>query len=255
MSNKNHISHAFVELGKFINQFATIPFAKQEHVLQNDLFFDGFKHQIKLAKEHNGWFTESNIVYTLNSWSKELTDSNISTWTNKYNYNIKNPKTVAIIMAGNIPLVGFHDFLSVLISGHNVLVKQSSNDKHLLPFLAKYLEVIEPSFKGRLTFTEEKLENFDAVIATGSDNTARYFEYYFKNKPSIIRKNRNSVAVLTGNETSEQLEALSDDIFRYYGLGCRNVSKIFIPKRSDYIENTYVISMHFLMPYTSGILL
>ncbi|WP_282030964.1 acyl-CoA reductase [Winogradskyella eximia] len=234
MSNKNYISNAFVELGKFINQFATIPFAKQEHVLQNDLFFDGFKHQIKLAKEHNGWFTESNIVYTLNSWSKELTDSKINSWISKYNFNSKNPKTVAIIMAGNIPLVGFHDFLSVLISGHNVLVKQSSNDKHLLPFLAKYLEVIEPSFKGRITFTEEKLENFDAVIATGSDNTARYFEYYFKNKPSIIRKNRNSVAVLTGNETSEQLEALSDDIFRYYGLGCRNVSKIFIPKNYNF---------------------
>ena len=234
MSNKNYISNAFVELGKFINQFATIPFAKQEHVLQNDLFFDGFKHQIKLAKEHNGWFTESNIVYTLNSWSKELTYSKINNWTSKYNFNNKNPKTVAIIMAGNIPLVGFHDFLSVLISGHNVLVKQSSNDKHLLPFLAKYLEVIEPSFKGRITFTEEKLENFDAVIATGSDNTARYFEYYFKNKPSIIRKNRNSVAVLTGNETSEQLEALSDDIFRYYGLGCRNVSKIFIPKNYNF---------------------
>ena len=234
MSNKNYISNAFVELGKFINQFATIPFAKQEHVLQNDLFFDGFKHQIKLAKEHNGWFTESNIVYTLNSWSKELTDSKINSWTSKYNFNSKTPKTVAIIMAGNIPLVGFHDFLSVLISGHNVLVKQSSNDKHLLPFLAKYLEVIEPSFKGRIIFTEEKLENFDAVIATGSDNTARYFEYYFKNKPSIIRKNRNSVAVLTGNETSEQLEALSDDIFRYYGLGCRNVSKIFIPKNYNF---------------------
>lgn len=234
MSNKNYISNAFVELGKFINQFATIPFAKQEHVLQNDLFFDGFKHQIKLAKEHNGWFTESNIVYTLNTWSNELTDSKINDWTIKYNFNIKNPKTVAIIMAGNIPLVGFHDFLSVLISGHNVLVKQSSNDKHLLPFLAKYLEVIEPSFKGRITFTEEKLENFDAVIATGSDNTARYFEYYFKNKPSIIRKNRNSVAVLTGNETSEELEALSDDIFRYYGLGCRNVSKIFIPKNYNF---------------------
>ncbi|WP_405571368.1 acyl-CoA reductase [Winogradskyella sp. Asnod2-B02-A] len=234
MSNKNYISNAFVELGKFINQFATIPFAKQEHVLQNDLFFDGFKHQIKLAKEHNGWFTESNIVYTLNAWSNELTDSKINDWTSKYNFNIKNPKTVAIIMAGNIPLVGFHDFLSVLISGHNVLVKQSSNDKHLLPFLAKYLEVIEPNFKGRITFTEEKLENFDAVIATGSDNTARYFEYYFKNKPSIIRKNRNSVAVLTGNETSEELEALSDDIFRYYGLGCRNVSKIFIPKNYNF---------------------
>tara|TARA_R110002074_G_scaffold32501_3_gene90868 strand:- start:5057 stop:5827 length:771 start_codon:yes stop_codon:yes gene_type:complete len=133
-------------------------------------------------------------------------------------------------MAGNIPLVGFHDFLSVLISGHHVLVKQSSNDKHLLPYLAKYLEYAEPQFKGKIKFTEEKIENFDAVIATGSNNTARYFEYYFKNKPSIIRNNRNSVAVLTGNETSAELKNLSEDIFRYYGLGCRNVSKLFVPR-------------------------
>ncbi|EDO28989.1 predicted protein [Nematostella vectensis] len=101
-------------------------------------------------------------------------------------------------MAGNIPLVGFHDFLSVLITGHSVIAKQSSNDKHLLPFLAKYLEYVEPTLKGAIEFTEEKLTDYDAVIATGSNNTARYFEYYFKGKPSIIRKSRNSVAILTG---------------------------------------------------------
>jgi hypothetical protein len=133
-------------------------------------------------------------------------------------------------MAGNIPLVGFHDFLSVLLTGHKVVAKLSSNDKHLLPFLAKYLEVIEPEFKGCINFTEHKLENFDAVIATGSNNTARYFEYYFRNKPAIIRKNRNAVAILNGDEAKIQLEALSNDIFRYYGLGCRNVSKLFVPK-------------------------
>ena len=222
--------NAFTKLGEFLCQFKSEGYKKEGSVTANDLFFDGFKHQIKLAKEHNGWFTEKNILFTLDSWSKELTDNTIKQWVKKYNFKDVNPKIIAIIMAGNIPLVGFHDFLSVLISGHSVLVKQSSNDKHLLPFLAKYLEVVEPEFKGKIKFTEEKLEGFDAVIATGSDNTARYFEYYFKNKPSIIRKNRNSVAVLTGNETKEQLEALSDDVFRYYGLGCRNVSKIFIPK-------------------------
>lgn len=229
--------NAFVKLGAFLNQFQQDNIEKNDTVEANDLFFDGFKHQIKLAKEHNGWFTEKNILFTLENWSNTLTNNNINHWLSKYNFNTINPQTVAIIMAGNIPLVGFHDFLSVLISGHNVLVKQSSNDKHLLPFLAKYLQVVEPNFKGKIKFTEEKLEDFDAVIATGSDNTARYFEYYFKNKPSIIRKNRNSVAVLTGNETKEQLEALSDDIFRYYGLGCRNVSKFFVPK--DYNFNAF----------------
>ena len=133
-------------------------------------------------------------------------------------------------MAGNIPLVGFHDFLSVLISGHKVLVKTSSNDQHLIKFLANYLISIEPELADRITFTDGKLENFDAVIATGSNNTARYFEYYFKNKPSIIRKNRNSIAILNGNESHEDLVNLGEDIFRYFGLGCRNVSKLFVPK-------------------------
>lgn len=234
MNQNQNTVQAFVELGKFLGQFASNDFKKKDDVLHNALFFDGFKHQIKLAQEHNGWFTTDNLNYAFNSWSKALTESNINQWLLKYDLNLVTPKKVAIIMAGNIPLVGFHDFLSVLISGHTVLVKQSSNDRHLLPFLAKYLEHVAPSLKGAISFTDEKLTDFDAVIATGSDNTARYFEYYFKGKPSIIRKNRNSVAVLTGDETPEQLEALSEDIFRYYGLGCRNVSKLFVPKDYDF---------------------
>jgi len=226
--------NAFAELGKFLNQFSQERIEKQDNIKHTDLFYDGFKHQLKLAQEHNGWFTNENVLFAIEGWSKQLNYNNINKWLKKYNFNTINSKKVAIIMAGNIPLVGFHDFLSVLISGHQVLVKQSSNDKHLLPFLAKYLEHIEPWFKNKIIFTEEKLEGFDAVIATGSDNTARYFEYYFKDKPSIIRKNRNSVAVLSGNETKETLESLSEDIFRYYGLGCRNVSKLFVPKEYDF---------------------
>jgi len=226
--------NAFVELGKFLKQFSTDPFEENNAVLHNNLFFDGFKHQIKIAQEHNAWFTRENLIFSFDGWSKSLTESNITQWLNNYNFNNVNPKKVAIIMAGNIPLVGFHDFLSVLISGHHVVVKQSTNDKHLLPFLAKYLETVEPEFKGKIRFTADKLDNFEAVIATGSNNTARYFEYYFKGKPSIIRKNRNSLAVLSGDETEEQLEALSEDIFRYYGLGCRNVSKLLVPKDYDF---------------------
>jgi hypothetical protein len=222
--------NAFVKLGDFLRQFSNEVILKADNVEHNEIFFDGFKHQIKLAQEHNGWFTNENIRFALKSWSDALTSSNINRWLEPYTLENVNPKQVAIIMAGNIPLVGFHDFLSVLITGHHVLIKQSSNDKHLLPFLAKYLEFIEPSFKGKISFTEEKFTNFDAVIATGSNNTARYFNYYFKNKPAIIRNNRNSVAILTGNETSEDLKNLSEDIFRYFGLGCRNVSKLYVPK-------------------------
>jgi len=222
--------NAFVKLGEFLSQFSNEEIQKKDNIEHNDVFFDGFKHQLKLAEEYNGWFTRENMAFSIHGWVENLTQENLNKWLKDYEFKDLTPKKVAIIMAGNIPLVGFHDFLAVLITGHNVLVKQSSNDKHLLPYLAKYLEFVEPNFKGRITFTEEKLTGFDAVIATGSDNTARYFEYYFKGKPSIIRNNRNSVAVLTGNETEDDLKNLSEDIFRYYGLGCRNVSKLYIPK-------------------------
>ena len=222
--------NAFVKLGEFLSQFSNEEIQKKDNIEHNDVFFDGFKHQLKLAEEYNGWFTRENMAFSIHGWVESLTQENLNKWLNDYEFKDLTPKKVAIIMAGNIPLVGFHDFLAVLITGHNVLVKQSSNDKHLLPYLAKYLEFVEPNFKGRITFTEEKLTGFDAVIATGSDNTARYFEYYFKGKPSIIRNNRNSVAVLTGNETEDDLKNLSEDIFRYYGLGCRNVSKLYVPK-------------------------
>ena len=115
-----------------------------------------------------------------------------------------------------------------------IIVKQATNDKHFLPLIAKYLEHVETGFKDKISFTEEKLGNFDAAIATGSNNTARYFEFYFGKYPNIIRKNRNSVAVITGNETEEELKGLGEDIFRYFGLGCRSVSKIFVPKDYDF---------------------
>jgi len=219
---------AFVKLGRFLSQFSQSNIVEKENIEFNELFFEGFKHQIKIAQEKNSWFTKDNILFSLESWSKALTRENISAWIQDQHFN-PTKSTVAIIMAGNIPLVGFHDFLAVLISGHSVLVKQSSNDKNLLPFLAKYLEYIEPSIKGSIQFTEAKLEKFDAIIATGSNNSARYFEHYFKGKPNIIRKNRNSVAVISGNETDHEMSELSNDVFQYFGLGCRSVSKIFVP--------------------------
>ena len=225
----------FVELGKFLSQFNEGNCLKKETVFGNDLFFEKFTDLIHLSQSHNGWYTPKQVFFAIQSWAKALTQENLDQWLSEYNFSEVVPKNVALILAGNIPLVGFHDFLSVLITGHNVLVKTSSNDQHLLPFLANYLIAFEPEFKNKITFVEGKLENFDAVIATGSNNTARYFEYYFKDKPSIIRKNRNSVAVLNGTETTEQLTALGEDIFRYFGLGCRNVSKIFVPKGYSFV--------------------
>ena len=224
----------FVELGKFLNQFSSIENPSKNDVLGNDLFFDECLNLIALSQSHNGWYTPEQVCFAFQSWAKALAQEKLDQWLSAYDFTDRQPKTIALILAGNIPLVGFHDFLSVLISGHNVLVKTSSNDQHLLPFIAKYLIHIAPEFKDKITFIEGKLENFDAVIATGSNNTARYFEYYFKDKPSIIRKNRNSVALLTGEESREQLEALGEDIFRYFGLGCRNVSKLFVPKNYSF---------------------
>ncbi|TXD52514.1 MULTISPECIES: acyl-CoA reductase [unclassified Polaribacter] len=232
-SIQNRIN-AFVKLGAFLSQFSNNKIEKLAHIEQNDLFFDGFLHQIKLAQEKNSWFTKDNILFSLESWSKALTESNLNDFVKDLDTKPKTPKKVAIIMAGNIPLVGFHDFLAVLISGNAVLVKQSSSDKHLLPFLAKYLEFVEEDFKGKIVFTEEKLTAFDAVIATGSSNTARYFEFYFKGKPNIIRKSRNSVAVITGKESEDDFAKLSDDVFQYFGLGCRSVSKIYVPRDFDF---------------------
>ena len=234
MNHKKNIIKVLTQLGDFLAQFSSIEPKKSEHILYNDLFFDGFKHQLKLAQEHNGWFNVEHLCFALKQWSQVLQKETLEAWLTPYALPNKIPKTVAIIMAGNIPLVGFHDFLSVLVSGHNALVKQSSNDRHLLPYLATYITQLHPEFEGKIQFTEDQLKGFDAVIATGSDNTARYFESYFKNHPSIIRKNRNSVAVLTGKESLDDLKELSKDIFRYYGLGCRSVSKIFVPKDYDF---------------------
>ena len=225
----------FVELGKFLAQFSENNTLKNPAVLHNVTFFDAFVDLIHLSQSHNGWYTPEQVYFSIQSWAEALTDANLTEWLSNYDLEKNKTKNVALILAGNIPLVGFHDFLSVLITGNNVLVKTSSNDQHLLPFLAKYIIAVEPEFASKITFVEGKLENFDAVIATGSNNTARYFEYYFKDKPSIIRKSRNSVAVLTGNETKEQLAALGEDIFRYFGLGCRNVSKLFVPKDYSFV--------------------
>ncbi len=226
--------NSFVKLGDFLSQFKTSGVSKKDGIDFNDIFFDIFSTQIKRAKEYNGWFSDNNVLFSLESWADALTLENLTQWTNNYILQPEREKTIAIIMAGNIPLVGLHDFISVLISGNRVLAKLSSNDKIFIPLIAKYLEHVEPSFKGKIQFTDDQVKEFDAVIATGSDNSARYFEYYFGKHPSIIRKNRNSVAVLTGDESEQDLEKLGEDIFRYYGLGCRNVSKLLVPKDYDF---------------------
>ena len=231
--NRDKRISAFAKLGEFLSQFKQTGIEKK-NLAVNEKYFDDFEIQINKAVHHNGWFTKENVLFAFEEWSNLLTTENLNKWMSAYPKEVDYPKSIGLIMAGNIPLVGFHDFLTVLMSGHSVVAKLSSNDKQFFPMIASFLKDVEPEFEGKIKFTNEKLEGFDAVIATGSNNTARYFNYYFKDHPAIIRQNRNSVAVLTGNETEEELKNLGEDIFRYFGLGCRSVSKLFVPRNYDF---------------------
>ncbi|HPI78995.1 MAG: acyl-CoA reductase [Cyclobacteriaceae bacterium] len=188
----------------------------------------------KKAWEKNPWFTPDNVQLAFHGACAFLEKEKLINWMSKYLSKGGRLKTVGVAMAGNIPLVGFHDYLCVLSAGHRAQVKLSSQDAELLPFVHGMLARIEPRFADAASF-EERLHGYDAAIATGSDNTGRYFSYYFKNVPHIIRKNRASCAVLLGGETPGELEALGNDVFQYFGLGCRNVSKLYIPEEYDLI--------------------
>jgi hypothetical protein len=182
------------------------------------------------AEAKNSWFTQENLLFALNEWSIALKIHNLKNWLKPYTISNTEAKSIAIIAAGNIPLVGFHDVLSVMITGHHALIKISSNDNVLIPLFVQIAASFLPDLKNQFTFTDGRLTDYDAVIATGSDNTSRYFEHYFGKKPHIIRKSRNSIAVLTGDETIEDMEALSEDVFSYFGLGCRSVSHLKVPR-------------------------
>lgn len=210
-----------IELSRYISAFLA---KKNKDYNENDAEFELL---IRKSEIENPWFTVENQKFALGQWADLLTEEHINNWLKAYTIS-KTTKRVGLILAGNIPLVGFHDVISVVLSNHIPVIKLSSKDRYMVPFLLKKWN----EFSGGNVQFEfvERLENFDAVIATGSNNTARYLEYYFKNHLNIIRKNRTSVAVIKGNETKEELKLLAEDIFRYFGLGCRNVTRLFIPQ-------------------------
>jgi len=177
----------------------------------------------------NTWFTPENVKRAIKGVAGWLNHGVLSDWLDTYDLRNIKPISTGVVMAGNIPLAGFHDFLSVLISGNILNAKLSAHDSVLMPLIAEELKKINPAWEERITFCDRIAET-DAVIATGSNNTARYFEYYFKDRPLLLRRNRNSAAILTGSESEAELSGLAEDVLSYFGLGCRNVSMIFIPE-------------------------
>jgi len=216
---KEQLISAFKQLGEYLNQPD-----------------EAFNSAIHSARNSNAWFTEEEVNKSVKALAEMLNETDLEEWFKNITLAAA-PKKVGLILAGNIPLVGFHDVMCVLATGNIAQIKLSSSDNKLLPFVLHQLCVILPDLKNHIIYVE-RLKDFEAVIATGSNNTSRYFEYYFGKVPNIIRKNRNSVAVLTGEESEEEIAALGHDILDYFGMGCRSISKIYIPENYE-IKNFF----------------
>jgi Acyl-CoA reductase (LuxC) len=211
----------FADLGTFLKEEIN-----NEEI---ELWVDSARHQ-------NAWFTRENVKKSLNAITQEFLDEvKLKNFTDKYEFSKGefNAKKIGVVMAGNLPAVGFHDLLCVVLAGHECVAKLSSQDTVLMRALITKLKEFNSEVK--ITISEQ-LKGVDALIATGSDNTSKHFEYYFRNVPHIIRKNRTSIAILNGSETTDELNNLGNDIFSYFGLGCRNVSKVYVPINYDFTK-------------------
>ncbi len=231
-SLRNRIA-AFARLGDQLHE-AIQQNGFPEKTKCEDPLLKAFARACIQSHEDNPWFTTDNIILAIQHLANMLTREQLQSWTQQYPalLQTKPPKSIAVVMAGNIPLVGFHDFLSVLISGNRFFGKLSSDDQHLLPALSRILIALEPALAPLISFSKDIPHDFDAAIATGSNNSARYFEYHFGSVPHIIRKNRSGIAIIQGHESETALKGLAEDVFSFFGLGCRNVSKIYLP--ADY---------------------
>ena len=226
---KEQLIQAFCQLGKIMNHVG------------NDLTWSGYELGlteaeleemnliIKTQHHFNGWFTEELTRKSFRNLSSWLKEDILNNWLSNYSYS-ENPKSIAVIMAGNIPLVGFHDFLCVLASGNKVICKLSSEDNKLLPLLSKILIQIQPELESKITFSDRNLKGFDAIIATGSNNSLLHFKQYFSKYPHLFRHNRTSIALINGDESKDELSLLGHDILDYFGRGCRNVTHLLLPK-------------------------
>lgn len=221
---KNRIA-SFEHIGQLLND------AANNNTTKNPLV-----NAAKKAQSKNPWFTPQSINHAYMAWASLLNAQNLTQWLQPFREKAETstPKTIGVVSAGNIPMVGMHDFLSVLLMGNKIQIKLSAKDNVLISEIAQTLIDFNPQWNHYIEITENTLTHFDAIIATGSNNSARYFESYFAQYPNIIRHNRSSVAIIDNATSDTQLKALADDIFRYFGLGCRNVSKLFVPEGFDF---------------------
>lgn len=202
---------------------------------------------ISLSEWENPWFTRTNQLYALKSIGRQLSGEGLINWLEPYREALEGrgkQLRIGLVPAGNIPLVGFHDFLCILLSGNTAVIKLSGDDRHLLPALARILCDEDPRWEQQIVFESSTLQGFDAIIATGSNNTSRYFEYYFSQYPHIIRHHRNSAGVLTGEESQETLSGFIHDMLCYFGLGCRNISAIYLPDGYDFSNLVTLLHDH-----------
>src|SRR5450432_4609274 len=219
MDLENRIS-LLVELGEFM--------------LSGEASWESVKNR---SFQQNAWFIPDFIDLSVSQVAHQFLQRDLlEKWVKDYQIPVREqvPKKVGVVMAGNIPLVGFHDFLCCFISGHHQVIKLSSRDPCLFPAIFEFINKKDQAVAGQIQ-TSTMLKGMDAYIATGSNNSARYFDYYFGKYPSLIRRNRTSIAILEGNETPEELDKLADDVFLYFGLGCRNVTQIYVPENYDFI--------------------
>lgn len=223
---KNKIISDLVQLGVKLDEIINNNTKPQEFIV---------------AEQKNHWFTQNAIRFTIAELSKQLTEANLVQWVSRYNLNeLQTPKNIGLVLAGNIPLVGFHDILCCLISGNHVTAKLSHKDQDLYIFIKNILIEISDEYEHKITFTPDQLKDIDAIIATGSNNSKRYFEHYFGKYPNIIRSNRNSIAIINEDLSEDDIYQIGSDIFTYFGLGCRNISFLLIPegyKLEHFIKN------------------
>lgn len=222
---------SLVQFGKFLRSFLDSDSwpGFQSGVDQRE--FDNFKSSTEKAESNNAWFSRKMIRLSMESWAKNLSEDNIDKWMSKYDVPSSINKNVLIICAGNLPLVGFHDIVCCILLNINTLVKLSKNDNVLIPAILNVLYLFDSELQDRIKICNEKPDNYNYVIATGSNNSNRYFEYYFGKFPHIFRRNRTSIAVVHSEISDDQLKSLSHDMLQYYGLGCRSVTKLYLPEK------------------------